>query len=133
MHLHKVIIVCSNRIEADQAKAITSFMTWFKYQDHRPNFVFIYNKAEHMDDAERDEAVSDMCGLIGADSNFTVMVRCADAADLVRVSYSLAVGFPPRAPLMQVHGDLKALYHALFLFPDDHEQLTVNTSACSNL
>lgn len=133
MHLHKVIIVCSNRIEAEQARAITTFMKWLKYQDHMPNFVFIYNKAEHMDDAERDVAVSEMCGLIGAKANFAVHVRRVDLADDVRITYSVAVGFPPRAPLMQVYGDLMALYNALFLFRNDHEKLTVDASACSIL
>mmetsp|Transcript_50174 Transcript_50174/g.144272 ORF Transcript_50174/g.144272 Transcript_50174/m.144272 type:complete len:429 (-) Transcript_50174:44-1330(-) len=133
MNLHKVIIVCSNRIEAAQAQAIKSFMTWLKYDRHQPNFVFLYNKAETLDDAEREEAVSQMCDLLGVNYGFNAVWLAPGSSEQTSIRYALPVGFPPRAPLAQVEADLELLHRAVFLFRSDTQCLRVDATECAIL
>ena len=52
-HVDKVVIVCSGRIETHHVQAVRQFMKWLQYKNHRNQFIFIYNKADHCDSEEQ--------------------------------------------------------------------------------
>merc|ERR1712113_951634 len=79
----KVIIVCSGRIESEQAVAIKNIMSWLGYSTHKSEFVFLYNKVESLEECERVECLGEMLGMIGADARQSVSVPRALAQGFV--------------------------------------------------
>jgi len=128
----KVVIVCASRIEREQCDAIRNFMRWLKYDSHKAEFVFVYNKADHLDEVERAEAVRDMCTLLDADPTYSVAYPIG-ADEFRLVKYAIAVGFPPRAPLLQVQSDIDALYDAIFVHREDGKGIQVSERSCAIL
>ena len=54
-------------IETHHVQAVRQFMKWLQYKNHRNQFIFIYNKADHHDSKEQKvENVAGMLELLGA-------------------------------------------------------------------
>lgn len=148
--LHKVVIVCAKRIERDHALAISQFLGWLKYSQNQGNFVFVYNQAENLDDAERNEALAAMGGLLNVDvgegivasrSRFQMPDSQADvqveqagvSSQTIFVPLAIAIGFPPRAPLTQVESDLRMLHNAVFIERHRAVPIRMKPDGCSIL
>jgi GTP-binding protein EngB required for normal cell division len=128
--VNKVLIVCSGRIESEQAAAIKNIMKWLGYSKHKSEFVFLYNKAESISEAERVECLGAMCDMIEADSGHSVLVPKPESGGRIRVMFAMATGFNPKAGLDDVQESMEALYNAVFLFRADAERLVVTESNC---
>eukprot|EP00929_Paragymnodinium_shiwhaense_P037229 TRINITY_DN19875_c0_g1_i4.p1 TRINITY_DN19875_c0_g1~~TRINITY_DN19875_c0_g1_i4.p1 ORF type:complete len:447 (+),score=79.11 TRINITY_DN19875_c0_g1_i4:66-1343(+) len=116
VYLDKVVIVTAGRIELEQATAIRNIMSWLRYPSHKPEFVFIYNKAEDLDEAEKVQCLGQMCEALGADGKF-----CA-VTDNIETKFTLTTGFRPRAPLEEVQEDLTLLNQAVLTFRVDRAE-----------
>ena len=54
-------------IETHHVQAVRQFMKWLQYKNHRNQFIFINNKADHCDSKEQKvEDVAGMLELLGA-------------------------------------------------------------------
>mmetsp|Transcript_107106 Transcript_107106/g.301428 ORF Transcript_107106/g.301428 Transcript_107106/m.301428 type:complete len:431 (+) Transcript_107106:50-1342(+) len=130
VYLDKVIIVTSGRIEAEHAAAVNNFMAWLGYRSHKHEFCFIYNKADDLTQSEKTEAVSNMCGLLGADSRFSVLVEIPGSDVRRAIPNAFATAFPRRARLAEVREDLRMLYDALLLGNVSQRRIMVDESSC---
>jgi GTP-binding protein EngB required for normal cell division len=128
--VHKVVIVCSGRIEAAQATQIKHLLQWLGYSRHKSEFVFIYNKAEDLDDDEKTECIGEMCTLLDVQQEYGLRLQPPDQTESIAVNFALATGFPPRAPLEDVIEDLTRLNHATLCFRKDQKAIRVDESSC---
>mmetsp|Transcript_75868 Transcript_75868/g.234881 ORF Transcript_75868/g.234881 Transcript_75868/m.234881 type:complete len:436 (-) Transcript_75868:196-1503(-) len=137
LFLSKVIIVCAGRIEAEQAAAIKNLLKWLGYAQHKPDFVFIYNKAETLECSEKTECLGEMGDLLNVDVTYGVYLPVPGSNDQREIKLGLAAGFPPRAPYHEVEDDLRALHDAVLRFRNDQKQIKVSLqedkSSCSIL
>jgi len=95
--IDKVIVVCSNRIEKGHIEAISQFMDWLSYESHKDNFVFIYNKADDLDEEEQLENIGYMCKDFGVDKEST----------------AITLGINPRDEFERIRKELEKLKDAV--------------------
>merc|ERR1712013_385343 len=103
-----------------------NLMSWLGYVKHKSEFVFVYNKAEDMDEDVKVMNVGRMCSLIGADATHAVYMPVPERpGESIKVAYARTTGFPPGAPLETVRESIETLYNAIFLFRKDSARLEV--------
>merc|ERR1712226_1811827 len=105
-------------------------MDWLKYPEHKAQFVFIYNKAEDLEESEKLECLGQMCGALGADARFTCVLPSAPGQSPKQVKYTLATGFPRRAKLDAVRESLQLLNDAVLYLRENHGSMWVGESWC---
>ena len=105
--IDKVIIVCSNRLEAVQVMAIKRCMEWLKFKDHKDNFSFILNKSDNLTENERTSSLAFMCDKLDAD-----LTKCFEEKRdgyTYQIPFNQALGFPRDATYQEVKDSLKNL------------------------
>ena len=100
--IDKVVIVCAGRIEKDHKNAVKQFTKWLQYENHKQNFVFIYNKCEEDDLAAREINMLQMCEDFGADMS----VQEEHPLYTKIKKPILALGLKPGLELNEVKSDL---------------------------
>ena len=76
LHIDRVVIMCSGRLEDDHQTEIKNFLTWLKYKEYRTNFLIIYNKCDGMEEGKRLINLSHVCSMLGVDS--TTKIKLAN-------------------------------------------------------
>ena len=105
--IDKVIIVCSNRLEDVQVKAITQCMDWLKFKDHKKKFSFILNKSDNLTENEKMESLAFICDKLDAD---LTMCSSEERNGLTyQIPLNQALGFPRGAKYQEVEDSLKTL------------------------
>jgi 2-oxoglutarate dehydrogenase complex dehydrogenase (E1) component-like enzyme len=105
--IDKVIIVCSNRLEAVQVMAIKRCMEWLKFKDHKDNFSFILNKSDNLTENERTSSLAFMCEKLDFD-----LTKCFEETRddfTYQIPLNQALGFPRDATYQKVEDSLKNL------------------------
>jgi len=95
-HLDKVIICCSERMEADHKKSIMQFMDWLKYKKYRANFGFFYTKSDGLSEGEKQDnllRIRDSLDIDGQ-SEFVMQKKSGAIEELKLVN---AISFAPNA------------------------------------
>lgn len=149
LHVDRVLIVCSGRIERDHVAAIKQIMEWLKYDDgyYNWNFTFLYNKADQMLPAQRERNLITMCSLLGVGNHAfrdqwhkknmpSVNLRGEDPGDerigLV-FNMKIACGFPPQATYAEIESDLHILLDNMFIPGAQNRRIPVEDTWCSIL
>jgi len=122
IHLDKIVIVCSGRIENGHKAAIQQFMDWFRYPANWGNFALVYGKCDGLSQDERAQGIMDACRILEFKSNLQRIVQpelvprwaLAKENEVNIVSYQITTAFPPSAPYDDIKHDLYALIDAVF-------------------
>eukprot|EP01013_Petalomonas_cantuscygni_P016456 TRINITY_DN3345_c0_g1_i1.p1 TRINITY_DN3345_c0_g1~~TRINITY_DN3345_c0_g1_i1.p1 ORF type:complete len:446 (+),score=52.82 TRINITY_DN3345_c0_g1_i1:163-1500(+) len=134
-HIDTVVFVISGRIEKAHQDSIKQIMKWLKFSTHKANFVFVYNKANLVDDPEASRM--SMVEALGTGDYADEAVRCmVDAHGLVKVSRhkqrhlsNLTLGAPPGSALEgRILDDVIKLQERIFLA---RSPMPVEPSWCS--
>ena len=126
-YIDKVLIICSGRIESDQAKAIKQCMKWLSYSDNKEKFCFLYNKCDDLTETEKTENLAYMCDVLGAD--LTKTVEYSKNNQIYKLKVDLALGFPKKANYETVKQDHERLIETtLTHFSDD--RIHIEKSSC---
>ena len=129
--IDKVIIVCSGRIESQQAEAIRQFLDWLKYDKYKNHFVFLYNKCESLTEAEKTCNLLTMCQMLKVDPTIKFMTTNAKGPKLSKET-ARSVAFPPNADYSQVKDDLNYLTSVAMMMPTE-ERIVVDKRFCNIL
>jgi len=65
-HIDRVVFVCAGRVTQEHQDAIEQFQKWLRFSTYFENFTFIYNKADLLQEEDREQALFDMCGMLKA-------------------------------------------------------------------
>ena len=145
-HIDWVVIVCSGRIETYHQQAIKKFMCWLQYSKYKPNFLFIYNKCDGMDEGQQMISLSHFCTLLEIDTSVMNTLYYADANSKTTVSSSLPTSFtlsvPPNKPYEEVRNKINYVT-SLLKVPtyekrssqsfEDRTRIPLNASSCTIL
>jgi GTP-binding protein EngB required for normal cell division len=122
-HIDKVVLVCSGRLEAGQREAMRTIMQWLQYRRHAANFAIVYNKAEGLEEDEREALLAQVCELLGA-KTMTVQVGnellpSSQVMGLTEnvvnvVDMQVAVGFPQDVDYSLVQESHAAILDVVF-------------------
>eukprot|EP00092_Neocalanus_flemingeri_P011651 GFUD01012553.1.p1 GENE.GFUD01012553.1~~GFUD01012553.1.p1 ORF type:complete len:480 (+),score=87.90 GFUD01012553.1:67-1506(+) len=130
-YIDKVVITCSGRIEEPHYKAIKKFMKWLTYEDHKHNFVFIWNKCDTLSDQEKAEGLVDMSSILGTDLNMQFIAPSGYGRLDKSIKLNHCLGFAPGAPFEEVEKDLQSLKDAVFVRDVNHKRIPVDSEACA--
>eukprot|EP00092_Neocalanus_flemingeri_P010448 GFUD01011259.1.p1 GENE.GFUD01011259.1~~GFUD01011259.1.p1 ORF type:complete len:490 (+),score=83.89 GFUD01011259.1:50-1519(+) len=130
-YIDKVVITCSGRIEEPHYKAIKKFMKWLTYEDHKHNFVFIWNKCDTLSDQEKAEGLVDMSSILGTDLNMQFIAPSGYGRLDKSIKLNHCLGFAPGAPFEEVEKDLQSLKDAVFVRDVNHKRIAVDSEACA--
>eukprot|EP00931_Biecheleriopsis_adriatica_P094121 TRINITY_DN67801_c0_g1_i1.p1 TRINITY_DN67801_c0_g1~~TRINITY_DN67801_c0_g1_i1.p1 ORF type:complete len:532 (+),score=95.59 TRINITY_DN67801_c0_g1_i1:59-1654(+) len=64
LHIDRVIVMCSGRVEGIHVECAKKIMGWLKYHEHELNFTFIYGKADMVRENMRETNLATMCNLL---------------------------------------------------------------------
>ena len=122
IHVDRVVIVCSGRLENAHKDAIKQFMLWLDYKKHQNNFCFVHSKCDGMEEGQKLRSLSTVCGELGIDTSITNQKIAADTlADSVTLSSTVQMvntfGFPPKASFEEIHEDLQLLQDCVINCP----------------
>jgi len=155
-YIDRVVIVCSGRIELAQQEAIKKFKEWLQFDKYAENFTFIYNKADMLEEDEKEEALFQMCALLEAGNNVLTCPRdlfpsvaLQDAQDaspirhirgvttLKEMKLHNAIGFKPHAAYTEIKDDLEKLLDCTMIpvkkKQGGYQRIPLNESSCSIL
>ena len=106
-YIDKVIIICSDRIEAVQVEAIKQCMDWLQFKDYKQKFSFIYNKSDRLTEKLKEENLAFMCHKLDAD----LTTKFDEERDgfTYQTKLNQCLGFPLGAKYEDVREDLKNL------------------------
>eukprot|EP00928_Gymnodinium_smaydae_P061697 TRINITY_DN45727_c0_g1_i1.p1 TRINITY_DN45727_c0_g1~~TRINITY_DN45727_c0_g1_i1.p1 ORF type:complete len:437 (-),score=55.83 TRINITY_DN45727_c0_g1_i1:136-1446(-) len=140
VHIDRVVMVCSGRLEKTQEQAMKRIMAWLQYDKHVFNFSFVYSKADSLTDEEKEQNLATVCNRLGAHIHtLKVDPQLAPSARLRKpgtravnaVDLAVAVGFPPSVSYSEVEED----HHRLMdvMFTPAITRIRVDESTCSLL
>uniref|UniRef100_A0A7S0FBR9 AIG1-type G domain-containing protein n=1 Tax=Pyrodinium bahamense TaxID=73915 RepID=A0A7S0FBR9_9DINO len=120
LEVDKVVMVCSGRLEVAQQTAMRQIMAWLKYSEgmNHANFVIVYNKADALSEAHREEYLAQVCTLLGAKSSHLKTEKSLLPSSRLKgltanptnvMPLQIAVGFPPNEPYAKVMEDHQLL------------------------
>jgi GTP-binding protein EngB required for normal cell division len=113
MHIDRVVIVCSGRLEKAHQDSIMQFMKWLKYDSYKKNFAIVYNKCDGWDEGKRLESLSEVCSMLGVDTTVTnYNGRTSLRSPIPMVN---ALGFHPKAPFQEIEDDLRTLFDSVII------------------
>ena len=112
MHIDKVVVVCSGRIQQTHVEAIKQFMKWLKYTEHKNKFAFIYNKCDGQTERKKSTNLLTMCEKLGVDTSKNVVRLVNPDGTKEDVNMNCAIGFSPDASYESVEKDLHTLVFA---------------------
>jgi len=121
-NIDRVVIVCSGRIELAQQEAIKQFKKWLLFDKYAENFTFIYNKADMLEEDEREEALFQMCTMLETGNEVLTCDRRLFPSAVLQggtdshprnmkkeMKLRNAIGFKPRATYEEIQDDLEQL------------------------
>lgn len=111
LHIDRVVIVCSGRLERDHQIEIQQFLKWFKYNDFASNFLFVYNKCDGLEEGMTIKNLSIVCDLLGINPNTTILNSSLEPPK--HVPLVITTGFPPNAPFEHIKTDLRRLHDGI--------------------
>eukprot|EP00928_Gymnodinium_smaydae_P034347 TRINITY_DN24360_c1_g5_i1.p1 TRINITY_DN24360_c1_g5~~TRINITY_DN24360_c1_g5_i1.p1 ORF type:complete len:444 (-),score=56.58 TRINITY_DN24360_c1_g5_i1:458-1789(-) len=144
LHIDKVVIVCaSGRFEQGQRQSIQNIMKWLNYKDYPYNFALVLNKADLIDEQDREMHLAEVCGMLGmCHSNIIVkdspyilpstIMKGHSQNSVDSVPLRIATGFPPDAEYAQVEDDLHHLLDVLFVMKKS-TRIPIDPSRCALL
>ena len=133
-HVDKVVIVCSGRIETHHVQAVRQFMKWLQYKNHRNQFIFIYNKADHCDSEEQKvENVAGMLELLGAKQVTRTVTDDLEEGQENEVKAGISTGFPKKASYEEIAEDYNKLWRATTYDDKKYDRIKVSKESCSIL
>ena len=127
--IDKVIIVCTNRLEAVQVKAITQCMDWLKFKGHKEKFSFILNKSENLTENEKMESLAFICDKLDAD-----LTKCFEGKRCglkYKIPLNQALGFPRNANYQEVENSLKNLLDITLADTMPHKRIEIHPRGSS--
>ena len=105
LKIDRVLILCYGRIQKTHITEIRRMLEWLDYQNHKENFIFLYNKADQVDEENRSKNLWEMCSLLGVNPHITVNLgEGYEKSKLAR-----PVSFPPNVKHKTVAEDLEYL------------------------
>jgi len=156
-YIDRVVIVCSGRIERGHQEAIHQFMKWLNFEQYAANFTFIYNKADTVDEEEREQNLFQMCKLLKTGDHVRScresILPSNTVGDVPRVGVDgaglptgrqrqlcnrYALGFPPRAAYADVSSDFDALLNSTMapiepMESSEYQRIPLSEEACAIL
>ena len=104
-YVDKVVVVCSGRIEGAHADSINKFLQWLSFSRYKDMFVFVYNKADLVQDhATREENLFQMCDLFRAEMSQNNEWLDWNG-DREAINMNLTTAFPPNASYSDIKSD----------------------------
>ena len=61
LKLHKIVIVCSGKIQRNHRHSFSKFSSWLDSEINKENFIFVFNKQENIDIGTRKENLENLC------------------------------------------------------------------------
>ena len=133
MHIDKVVVVCSGRIQNTHIEAIKQFMKWLKYTQHKNKFAFIYSKCDGQTEHKKSINLLTMCEKLGVDTSKNVVKLFNPDGTKDLVNMNCAIGFPPNASYEQVEKDLHTLVFAALSYSTKSRIPVTRESTCNIL
>ena len=127
-YIDKVVVVCSGRIEKPHSDSIKQFMKWLSFTKYKSKFVFIYNKADLLTEAEKVKNLLNMCEMLEADTNESIVVNINNQNILLK--QNLTLGFPPNTSYKEVKYDLSKLSTAVENEIPNYPRIPLARSSC---
>merc|ERR1712136_618009 len=129
VHIDKVIICCSERLEKVHKDSINQFLTWLKYKKYKNHFCFFYTKTDGLDAAAKLEnllRISQVFGLENASNYASFQGEFRE--ELKQVN---AISFAPNASSDDIGNNRQKLMNIAMCPPsirsDDRIPVTPNT------
>lgn len=147
MHIDRVLVVCSGRIEGEHVASIKKVMEWLRFPQYQWNFTFIYNKADQLSAMDREDNLVTMCTLLEAGNyhfRYEFPKKCVPSVvlkgeevseEVVRMVKTMRIscGFPPCSEYEQVEDDLYSLLDNVFFAGKGMARIPAEESWCSVL
>ena len=105
--IHKIVVVCSEKIQRIHRNSFLKFSLWLDSKSNKENFIFIFNKQEKIDIETRKENLEDLCACFRvydvksnlenekeAKNAFSVTVKGLRGDDLTELKESLLFETP---------------------------------------
>ena len=132
-YIDKLVVVCSGRLEQGHVDSIKQFLSWLNYEKYRRKFVFVYNKADQMSLADRQNNLLGVCERFGVTINQQMRWH-TKAGPVETIDSNLAIGFPPGASFADVARDHKNFTRAVLGGGESRmSRIPVDKSACTIL
>eukprot|EP00928_Gymnodinium_smaydae_P083933 TRINITY_DN6717_c0_g4_i1.p1 TRINITY_DN6717_c0_g4~~TRINITY_DN6717_c0_g4_i1.p1 ORF type:complete len:444 (-),score=57.20 TRINITY_DN6717_c0_g4_i1:147-1478(-) len=141
LYIDKVVIVCaSGRLEIAQRLSIQNIMKWLNYRDYPYNFALVVNKADLIDEQDREMHLAEICSMIGMNhSNIIVknstyilpstIMKGNSKNTVDSVPLRVATGFPPNKEYVDVEEDFHNLLDVMFALKKS-TRIPVDPSQC---
>ena len=110
LHIDRVVIVCSGRLEKNHQIEIKQFMKWLRYKEYVTNFALIYNKCDGMEEGKSLKNLSIVCGMLGMNAAATIDCIKSRPTPLV-----ISTGLPPCAPFQDINNEILRLQETILL------------------
>lgn len=132
--LDQVIVVCSGRIDISHAQSIRKILHWLRQPQYKSNFTFIYNKADVLNDTDRQRSVVEMCESLGVQREVRLCPYFSQAdpdrpVAARTVANCFATGFPEGARFSDVQPDLEHIWESVFCNREP-KRIAVDESWC---
>ena len=140
LHIDRVVMVCSGRVQGCHQDAMKNFMKWLKYKEFKTNFAFIYNKSDLVSEENKLDNLNDTCGMLGIDATSKICNGNVRPTELV-----FTLGVPPNSEFEAIKDDLMRLQEGVlvptceenigFNHPeeDTHQRIPINRDQCTIL
>ena len=137
LHIDRVVIVCSGRLEKNHQIEIKQFMKWLRYKEYVTNFALIYNKCDGMEEGKALKNLSEVCDMLGM--NPTATIDCIKSRPTPLV---ISTGFPPCASFQDINNEILRLQETILLpnykfgeyftryEPDTRKRIPIEKSLC---
>ena len=66
--IHKVILVCSDKVQLDHYNSIQKVFNLFEYKKNQNNFMIVYNKQENSSIEQRIRNLKELCDHLGIEN-----------------------------------------------------------------
>lgn len=124
--IDRFVIVVSGRIELPQAQSIRAIMTALHFTDHSSNFVFVYNKADLVEDSVTiQNNIAHMAQEFGTGSKQILKESQA-------INLNLSLGVPREVDRETSDRLLKPLIDAVFTVPPNPARVPVRAQTLRN-
>eukprot|EP00092_Neocalanus_flemingeri_P065048 GFUD01079034.1.p1 GENE.GFUD01079034.1~~GFUD01079034.1.p1 ORF type:complete len:432 (+),score=79.37 GFUD01079034.1:52-1347(+) len=117
VYIDKVVIVCAGRIEGAHKAAVKQFTKWLEYEQHKHNYVFIYNKSDGDGQDIKESNRLAMCEDFGADINVREIVKSSDGSRM-SVKCVQTLGLKPGLGVSVVESELSNFKMVVLSKPD---------------